>query len=80
MLAEGALGKLDLDVAEHSFVRCKDYQGISMCKRVSQLSNEPMKMAEIAAYFRKFEDAERIYLEMDRRCAGLQPKKSQCAS
>lgn len=26
-----------------------------------------MKQAEVAAYFRRFEDAEKIYLDMDRR-------------
>ena len=26
-----------------------------------------MKKAEVAAYFRKFDDSERLYLEMDRR-------------
>nr|CAB3267696.1 WD repeat-containing protein 35 [Phallusia mammillata] len=67
LLAEGSLGKLDLDIAEHAFVRCKDYQGIGLSKRVAQLGNEPMKQAEIAAYFRRFEEAERCYLEMDRR-------------
>ncbi|CAK8696266.1 unnamed protein product [Clavelina lepadiformis] len=67
LLAEAALEQLDLDVAEQAFVRCKDYQGIGLSKKVEQLHSESMKAAEIAAYFRRFEDAERIYLEMDRR-------------
>ena len=28
---------------------------------------EDMKQAEVAAYFRRFEEAERKYLDMDRR-------------
>jgi len=67
LLAEAALERLDLEVAEHAFVRCKDYQGIGLTKKVGQLRDEHMRSAEVAAYFRRFEDAERIYLEMDRR-------------
>ena len=66
-MAEAALERLDLDVAEHAFVRCKDYQGIGLSKKVAQLRDGQMRAAEVAAYFRKFEEAERIYLEMDRR-------------
>lgn len=67
LLAEAALEQLDLPVAEHAFVRCKDYQGIKLVKKVAQVQNEKMKLAEIAAYFHRFEDAEKIYLDMDRR-------------
>ena len=31
------------------------------------LQNETKKKAEVAAYFKRFEEAERLYLEMDRR-------------
>ena len=31
------------------------------------LQNENMKRAEVCAYFRRFEEAERKYLDMDRR-------------
>jgi len=36
-MAEHALTKLNLKVAEHSFVRCKDYAGIQLVKRLSNL-------------------------------------------
>ncbi|KAM8834110.1 WD repeat-containing protein 35 [Synchiropus picturatus] len=67
LLAEAALQKLDLKTAEQAFVRCKDYQGIEFVKRLGNLHNEPMKQAEVAAYFSRFEEAERMYLDMDRR-------------
>uniref|UniRef100_A0A3Q3JRB8 WD repeat-containing protein 35 n=1 Tax=Monopterus albus TaxID=43700 RepID=A0A3Q3JRB8_MONAL len=67
LLAEAALQKLDLKTAEHAFVRCKDYQGIEFVKRLANLQSEPMKQAEVAAYFSRFEEAERMYLDMDRR-------------
>jgi len=36
-MAEYALAKLSLKVAEHSFVRCKDYAGIQLVKRLGNL-------------------------------------------
>uniref|UniRef100_A0A4W3H1F9 WD repeat-containing protein 35 n=1 Tax=Callorhinchus milii TaxID=7868 RepID=A0A4W3H1F9_CALMI len=67
LLAEAALQKLDLKTAEQAFVRCKDYQGIEFVKRLGNLQSEYMKQAETAAYFGRFEEAERMYLDMDRR-------------
>ncbi|XP_053476198.1 WD repeat-containing protein 35 isoform X1 [Ictalurus furcatus] len=67
LLAEAALQKLELKMAEAAFVRCKDYQGIELVKRVDKLQSEDMKQAEVAAYFGRFEEAEKMYLDMDRR-------------
>uniref|UniRef100_A0A8C0LQI9 WD repeat-containing protein 35 n=1 Tax=Canis lupus dingo TaxID=286419 RepID=A0A8C0LQI9_CANLU len=67
LLAEAALQKLDLHTAEQAFVHCKDYQGIKFVKRLGNLQSEPMRQAEVAAYFGRFEEAERMYLDMDRR-------------
>ncbi|XP_049640768.1 WD repeat-containing protein 35 isoform X1 [Suncus etruscus] len=67
LLAEAALQKLDLKTAEQAFVRCKDYQGIKFVKSLGNLQTESMKQAEVAAYFGRFEEAERMYLDMDRR-------------
>lgn len=66
-MAEAALQKLDLYMAQQAFVRCKDYQGIKFVKRLGNLQSESMKQAEIIAYFGRFEEAERMYLDMDRR-------------
>ncbi|KAH0520873.1 WD repeat-containing protein 35 [Microtus ochrogaster] len=67
LLAEAALQKLDLYMAQQAFVRCKDYQGIKFVKRLGNLQSESMKQAEIIAYFGRFEEAEGMYLAMDRR-------------
>lgn len=37
LLSEAALQQLDLQVAEQSFVRCKNYSGIEFVKRISKL-------------------------------------------
>uniref|UniRef100_H3CMI1 WD repeat-containing protein 35 n=1 Tax=Tetraodon nigroviridis TaxID=99883 RepID=H3CMI1_TETNG len=67
LLAEAALHKLDLKMAEKAFVHCRDYPGIQFIKRLDKLKGESMKQAEVAAYFGSFEEAERMYLDMDRR-------------
>jgi WD repeat-containing protein 35 len=67
LLAESALESLNLKVADQAFVRCKDYQGIEFVKRLGNLQSDTMKQAEVAAYFKRFEEAERMYLDMDRR-------------
>ena len=54
-------------MAEKAFVRCSDYQGIQFVKRLKVLDSSAKQNAEVAAYFKRFEDAERMYLEMDRR-------------
>ncbi|XP_063088248.1 WD repeat-containing protein 35 isoform X3 [Cavia porcellus] len=67
LLAEAALQKLDLSTAEQAYVRCKDYQDIKFVKRLGKLQSEAMRRAEVVAYFGRFEEAERMYLDMDRR-------------
>ena len=37
LLAEAALERQDLEVAEKAFVRCQDYQGIKFTKRIAKL-------------------------------------------
>ncbi|KAK7092123.1 WD repeat-containing protein 35-like isoform X2 [Littorina saxatilis] len=75
LLAESALEQLNLKVAETAFVKCRDYQGIEFVKRLGNLQSESMKQAEVAAYFRRFEDAEKCYLDMDRRDLAVNLRK-----
>ncbi|WAR17526.1 WDR35-like protein [Mya arenaria] len=75
LLAESALEQLQLKIAETAFVRCKDFQGIEFVKRLGNLQNENMKQAEVAAYFKRFEEAERKYLDMDRRDLAVSLRK-----
>mmetsp|Transcript_13455 Transcript_13455/g.34500 ORF Transcript_13455/g.34500 Transcript_13455/m.34500 type:complete len:812 (+) Transcript_13455:111-2546(+) len=66
LLAESALAKLDLDIAERSFVKCEDYPGIDFVKRVREMDDEGRQAAEVAVYFHRFEEAEARYLQMQR--------------
>nr|CAD7203908.1 unnamed protein product [Timema douglasi] len=66
LLAEAALQNLDLEAAEASYVRCSDYSGIQFIKRLYNIESDVLKRAEINAYFKHFNDAEKLYLEADR--------------
>jgi len=67
LLAEAALEELDLTVADKAFVRCSDYQGIQYVKRLRLLDDRMKQKAEVAAYFQRFDEAESLYREIDRK-------------
>jgi WD repeat-containing protein 35 len=67
LLAEAALERLEWSTAERAFVHCSDFQGITLVRRLRTLDDPRKQRAEVCAYFRRFEEAEAIYLEMDRR-------------
>lgn len=52
--------------------RSTDYQGIQFIKRLKKLDSEPKQRAEVAAYFNRFDDAEKLYLEIDRKDLALE--------
>mmetsp|Transcript_15599 Transcript_15599/g.37800 ORF Transcript_15599/g.37800 Transcript_15599/m.37800 type:complete len:1119 (+) Transcript_15599:1703-5059(+) len=66
LLAEHSLEKLDLLVADKAFVRCADYHGIQFVKRLRMLDGEIKQRAEVSAYFKRFDEAESLYAEVDR--------------
>eukprot|EP00735_Rhodelphis_limneticus_P010276 TRINITY_DN29_c0_g1::TRINITY_DN29_c0_g1_i1::g.14869::m.14869 TRINITY_DN29_c0_g1::TRINITY_DN29_c0_g1_i1::g.14869 ORF type:complete len:1186 (-),score=401.47,sp/A6N6J5/WDR35_RAT/54.58/0.0,Coatomer_WDAD/PF04053.9/9.8e-05,Coatomer_WDAD/PF04053.9/15,WD40/PF00400.27/9.4,WD40/PF00400.27/7,WD40/PF00400.27/31,WD40/PF00400.27/2.5e+02,WD40/PF00400.27/6.1e+03,WD40/PF00400.27/1.8e+03,eIF2A/PF08662.6/0.00014,eIF2A/PF08662.6/4.8e+02,Clathrin/PF00637.15/2.1e+02,Clathrin/PF00637.15/9.7,Clathrin/PF00637.15/0.0027 len=67
LLAEAALEQLDFAVADKAFVRCQDYQGIQFVKRLRILNDKIKQKAEVEAYFRRFDRAEELYRELDRK-------------
>lgn len=75
LLAEAAIEDLDLATAESAYVRCKDYPGIQFIKRLQNIQNQRIQKAEIAAWFHRFDEAERTYLEVDRRDLAISLRK-----
>merc|ERR1740138_1096391 len=67
LLAEAALDQLDFSVAEKAFVRFEDYQGVQLVKRLRLLDDRIKQKAEVAAYFQRFDEAEGLYREIDRK-------------
>ncbi|KAL6750533.1 intraflagellar transport protein [Haematococcus lacustris] len=66
ILAEHALEGLDFAMADKAFVRCADYQGIQFVKHLQKLDNHAKQRAEVAVYFKRFDEAEQLYHKMDR--------------
>ncbi len=64
ILAEAALEQLNFMVADKAFVRCQDYQGIQFVKRLKLLNDRNKQRAEVAAYFKRFDEAEQILLQV----------------
>ena len=75
LLAEAALEALDLQMAEAAYVRCKDYPGILFTKTLTKIQNPTIKKAEVAAWFKDFDEAERLYLEADMRPLAVRMRK-----
>ncbi|XP_015518531.1 WD repeat-containing protein 35 [Neodiprion lecontei] len=67
LLAESALKYLDLETAENAMVRCADYLGIQFIKRLRNVHNDQLKKAEVAAFLGDYDNAEKLYLDLDRR-------------
>lgn len=67
LLAEAALDQLDFTVAEKAFVRFEDYQGLQFVKRLRLLDDKVKQKAEVAAYFQRFDEAEALYREIERK-------------
>ncbi|KAK2578200.1 hypothetical protein KPH14_011656 [Odynerus spinipes] len=67
LLAESALKALDLETAENAMVRCTDYLGIQFIKRLRNVHNDQLKKAEVGALLGNYDEAEKLYLDMDRR-------------
>ena len=58
----------DLPAAESAFVRCADFAALQLLHKLNNFpEGSDLVKAEVAAYFHKFDEAERIYIENDRR-------------
>ena len=44
-----------------------DYQGIQFVKRLRRLDDKVKQRAEVAVYFQKFDEAEALYRDIDRK-------------
>jgi WD repeat-containing protein 35 len=75
LLAISALEDLELSLAEKSFVRCNDYYGIQFVKALENMPDKMKARAEVALYLHRFDEAESIYREIDRKDLAIQLRK-----
>ncbi|XP_055920136.1 WD repeat-containing protein 35 isoform X1 [Eupeodes corollae] len=78
LLAEAALKKLDMDTAESAFVRCANYPGIQLIKRLRNIPSETLQKAEVTAFYGEFEEAEKLYMDADRRDLSIDLRTTLC--
>lgn len=67
LVAEAALKEMNLNMADACFVRAKDYANVQFVKKLRSVNNEAIREARVATYFRNFDQAEKIFIEADRR-------------
>ncbi len=75
LIAQSALEVLDLNMAEKSFVKSNDYYGIQLVKQLSAMPDKIKARAEVAVYLKRFDEAENIYREIDRRDLALDMRR-----
>lgn len=78
LLAEASLKKLDFETAENAFVRCTNYPGIQLIKRLRTIQSEALQKAEVAAFFGNFDEAEKLYTDADRRDLAIELRQTLC--
>lgn len=78
LLAEASLKKLDLDVAESAFVRCTNYPGLQFIKHLRAIDNQNLQKAEIFAFYGDYDEAEKLYVDSDRRDLAIKLRQTLC--
>ena len=71
IVGEAALNKLELDIAQKSFVKIDDYQGLVFVNKLKKLNDQQKQKAEVAVYFKNYDEAEEIYKSIDRKDLAL---------
>ena len=72
LLAQCGLEQLNFQIAEKAFIELEDYHGVNFVKRLSVIDDSMIKKAEIASFYGRFDEAEQIFKEIDRRDLALE--------
>lgn len=75
LLAESALEELDFATAEKAYVRRDDYYGIQLVKQLRSMPDKMKARAEVSIHLKRFDEAESIYREIDRKDLAIQLRK-----
>ena len=71
IVAEAALNKLDLDIAQKAYIKTDDYQGLMFVSKLKKLDDPSKQKAEVAVFFKNYDEAEEIYKGIDRKDLAL---------
>lgn len=71
LITEASLDKLNYGVAERAFVKNEDYQGVQLILKLNNMDEKVKQKAEIACYFKRYDEAEQIFRDIDRKDLAL---------
>ena len=71
LISEASLDKLNFSSAERAFVKNDDYSGIQLIEKLNNLDEKVKQKAEVACFFKKYDEAEQIFKDIDRRDLAL---------
>lgn len=75
LIAETALEKLNLGIAERAFVKMDDYHGVKLIQKLNTFDERNKQKAEVAIWFNRYDEAEEIYKTIDRRDLALDMRR-----
>jgi WD repeat-containing protein 35 len=71
LITEASLDKLNYGVAERAFVKNEDYSGVQLIEKLNNLDEKVKQKAEIACFFKRYDEAEQIFKDIDRKDLAL---------
>lgn len=72
LLTEKALEDLDFATAEKALLKCDDYQGLQLLKRLQVIDDKNKQKAEILAFYGHYDEAEQLYKKIERKDLAIQ--------
>ena len=71
LVTEAALDKLNFALAERALIKTEDYFGVQLVNNISRMEEKSKQKAEVACYFKKYDEAEQIFKDIDRKDLAL---------
>lgn len=71
LVTESALDKLNTSIAERAFVKNEDYYGVQLIERLQNMDEKVKQKAEVACFFKRYDEAEQIFKDIDRKDMAL---------
>ena len=71
LVMEAALDKLNFALAERALVKTEDYYGVQLVNNIMRMEEKVNQKAEVACYFKRYDEAEQIFKDIDRKDLAL---------
>ena len=71
LVNEAALDKLNFSLAERAMVKNEDYYGVQLVNTISKMEEKVKQKAEVACFFKKYDEAEQIFRDIERKDLAL---------